>query len=141
MWSYDCEQDIVIYSDTILGEKAFEFNICNSDTSGVCPLFYKPDYGNYHFAVTQKSDKWYEIVYNTNQRGYLPANALFQFVGWDTFLKDYLTGIREKGKETIYTVETISGDSASVVEREGSTSKTIQWKTDNQLLIEILLLE
>lgn len=142
MWSYDCDQNLIIYSDTLFSNKVFDFNVCNDDTNVVCPLFYKPDYGIYHFAVIQNSDKWHEVVYNGDQRGYLPIDdSMFQFVDWDVFLKDYSAGIRKIGEETIYTVEEVSGDMVLVVEEAGTTRKTIQWRDKSQLLIEVLLLE
>jgi len=141
VWNYDCDKNVIIFNDTLLTKKIYDFNVCNSEYNGVCPLFYKPDYGIYHFVVTKLSKKWYEIIYNGDKKGYILTNSVFQFVDWPTFLKDYSTGIREKGQKTIYIVETVNGDMVSVVEEGSNIKKNVHWKNKNQLLIDIFLLE
>ena len=141
MWNYDCDKNIIIFSDSLFKNEVYNFNVCNSAINEVCPFFYKPDYGIYHFVVTRLSCEWYEILYNNDKKGYIQANLLFKFVYWDTLLKDYSTGIRNKGQKTIYSVKDVSGDTISVVEKANGIVKTIKWKNKNQLLIEIALLE
>lgn len=141
IWNYDCDRRIVIFNDSLLRNKVHVFNVCNSDVNEICPFFYKPDYGIYHFVVTKFSDQWYEILYNGDQKGYVQANLAFKFVYWDTLLKDYSAGIREKGQKTIYYVKNVSGDTVLVVEKGNNIVKTIKWKNNNQLLIDIALLE
>jgi hypothetical protein len=141
VWDYDCDKNIVIFGDTLLTKKIYDFNACNNDKNSVCPLFYKSDYGIYHFIVAKVATKWYEIIYNSDKKGYIPANSVFQFVNWNTFLVDYATGIREKGQKEIYSVKSVNGDTVFAVEEESNINKKLRWKDKNKLLIDIFLLE
>ncbi|MDR1876287.1 MAG: hypothetical protein LBQ84_01540 [Flavobacteriaceae bacterium] len=141
VWDYDCDKNIVIFNDSLLTKKTYDFNVCNNNKNDVCPLFYKPDYGIYHFIVTKLSTKWYEIIYNADKKGYISANSVFQFVDWHTFLIDYSTGIREKGQKTIYSIQSVNGDIVSVVEEENNITNKLRWKDKNKLLIDIFSLE
>ncbi|HHT22356.1 MAG TPA: hypothetical protein GXZ87_03440 [Bacteroidales bacterium] len=141
MWNYDCDKNIIIFSDSLLKNEVYNFNICNNAINEICPFFYKPDYGIYHFVVTRLSDEWYEILYNNDKKGYIQANLIFKFVYWDTLLKDYSTGIREKKTGIIYSVKKVSEDTLLVVEKDNNIERVIKWRNKNQLLIDIALLE
>lgn len=54
----------------------------------VFPYFLKPDYGLYHFICLAKTEKYYKVLVNDNDIGYIPNDASFNFITWDSILKD-----------------------------------------------------
>ena len=141
VWNYVCDKNIIIYSDIDLKNKICDFNVCNNKQNAICPLFFKPDYGIFHFVVTMSSKKMYRIIYNDNKVGYISAKSVFNFVNWNRFLVNDATGIRVKGQNSIYKVKSVNGDLVSVVDEETNGQKKLIWKNKNKLLIDILLLE
>jgi len=141
VWNYVCDKNIIIYSDIDLKNKIYDFNVCNNAQNAICPLFFKSDYGIFHFVVTMSSKKMYKIIYNDNKIGYISANSVFNFVNWNSFLVNYTTGIRVKGQNFIYKVKYVNGNLVSVVDEETNRQKKLIWKNKNKLLIDILLFE
>jgi hypothetical protein len=141
VWNYDCNKNIIIYQDSLLKTKVYDFNVCKNDQIHPCPLFYKIDYGIYHFVVTNFTKKWCKIIYNGNQYGYIAMDSTFEFVYWDKFLQNYSTGIREKGQNDIFNVNIVKDDTIYAINLGKNTKGNILWRKNNKLLIDIFLLD
>ncbi len=55
-------------------------------TDKVFPFFYKPDYGLYHFICLEKNEKYYKILINDTEIGFIPNNQNYIFKSWETIL-------------------------------------------------------
>ena len=55
-------------------------------TNNIFPFFYKPDYGLYHFICIEKNKKYYKILINDTEIGYIPNNQNYFFKSWETLL-------------------------------------------------------
>ncbi|MDD3630621.1 MAG: hypothetical protein PHF55_06345 [Bacteroidales bacterium] len=141
VWNYDCNKNIIIYQDSLLKTKVYDFNVCKNDQNYPCPLFYKIDYGIYHFVVINFTKKWCKIIYNGNQYGYIAMDSTFEFVYWDKFLQKYSTGIREKRQNDIFNVNLVKDDTIYAINLVKNTKRNILWRKNNKLLIDIFLLE
>jgi hypothetical protein len=55
-------------------------------TDKIFPFFYKPDYGLYHFICLEKNSKYYKILINDTEIGFIPNNENYIFKEWETIL-------------------------------------------------------
>ena len=55
-------------------------------TDKIFPFFYKPDYGLYHFICLEKNAKYYKILINDSEIGFIPNNKNYIFKTWETIL-------------------------------------------------------
>ena len=55
-------------------------------TNKIFPFFYKPDYGLYHFICLEKNSKYYKILLNDSEIGFIPNNENYIFKNWETIL-------------------------------------------------------
>ncbi|TXD53157.1 MULTISPECIES: hypothetical protein [unclassified Polaribacter] len=55
-------------------------------TNKIFPYFYKPDYGLYHFICLEKNSKYYKILINNSEIGFIPNNEKYIFKTWETIL-------------------------------------------------------
>lgn len=138
-WENDCDHSLVIYSEQELKNKVTEFNIC-TDTIKVCPLFFKPDYGIFHFVLLKQEKKSYKIIYNDNSIGYIAMEPAWRFAPWDSFLKNESTSVRIKDSNQIYQVQKVSGDYIDLITEDGVITRNIRWRKNNEIWIEIQLL-
>ena len=67
-----------IYTNSKLTEKIH--------TKKIFPFFYKPDYGLYHFICLEKNNKYYKILINDTEIGFIPNNKKYFFKTWETLL-------------------------------------------------------
>ena len=55
-------------------------------TTKIFPFFYKPDYGLYHFICLEKNSKYFKILINDSEIGFIPNNGKYIFKTWETIL-------------------------------------------------------
>ena len=55
-------------------------------TNKIFPYFYKPDYGLYHFICLEKNSKYFKILINDSEIGFIPNNEKYIFKTWETIL-------------------------------------------------------
>ncbi|MGW9686760.1 hypothetical protein [Flagellimonas sp. 2504JD1-5] len=140
VWNYDCSKKISLYEDQKLSLKFDDFNFCD-ETYGICPLFYKPDYGIMHFAVIEVVEDVYKIIYNKVDSKYLSKDSPFKYYTWaDFFESDKISAIRIKKENKLYKIESFKDDFLIVTDVDGQTPHKIKWRDSNNLLIDIMLL-
>ena len=60
--------------------------ISKIETTKIFPFFYKPDYGLYHFICLEKNSKYFKILINDSEIGFIPNNGKYIFKTWETIL-------------------------------------------------------
>ncbi len=55
-------------------------------TDEIFPFFYKPDYGLYHFICLEKNKRYFKILINDSEIGFIPNNGNYIFKTWETIL-------------------------------------------------------
>jgi hypothetical protein len=55
-------------------------------TDEIFPFFYKPDYGLYHFICLEKNKRYFKILINDSEIGFIPNNGKYIFKTWETIL-------------------------------------------------------
>lgn len=140
IWDGNCDAELQLFDNSKLEHPKFQSNFCET-MSGICPLFFKQDYGIFHFVVLEKLDDCYLVSYNGGKdQGYIPISPYQKFVTWDSFLKEDVIAVREKGNlENSYKILSVKGNSLIVMD-ENSVKKEIIWTADGKLLVEISLL-
>ncbi|MGV4461248.1 hypothetical protein ACQ1Q5_06915 [Ornithobacterium rhinotracheale] len=138
-WNYKCD-DIIFFQDSLLRRPISKVNFCNKGIPPICPLLYKPDYGIIYFVVKNKKSNYYEIIYNTNKIAFLPKDNIFQYISWEKFLTEEVTGIKKLGKNTMYSVLSVNGDSILIKDMDTEKKESFKWKENDKLTIELISL-
>lgn len=146
-----------LYSDTLAQKSVKIENIENQNI--IIPLIYKPDYSIFYMVVEEKLDKWYKIIYNYNEIGYVLSEE-FTFYTWENLLKN-TKGITAKegytdknnkqsitqlSEQDFYLIEKIDSDwiyirkeiEDEVVEENGYW---VKWRNKNKLNVRPIFLD
>ncbi|MFY9241869.1 MAG: hypothetical protein WAO74_02455 [Polaribacter sp.] len=106
-----------IFSDSLLTKRI--------KTDKIIPFFYKPDYGLYHFICLEKYGKYYKILINDSEIGFVPNDRNYIFKTWDAILMsasvqriDKLNLFKNKPNEsdTNYVINTCKNDVLKVID-------------------------
>ncbi len=139
--------------------------------SEVSPMYFKPDYGLYHFKCIEKGPKYYKVYINDNQIGFLPNHKVFCFRSWDSMIQgtwverisrqneiwsECCTESRKLKNECfldrLYVFEIVevkneywahisfSDACATDGDYDDFEYGWIQWRTEKELLVDLLLL-
>ena len=138
LWNFNCDENISFYNDKNLKQKEIEINFCEKINQVLCPLFYKPDYGIMHFAVTTVYPKSYEIILNYSEKRFISKRSSFIFVGWEAFFKKHVTSIRKNNIS--YEVLSYDGVYLNCLNLSNKKKEKLRWKKDNLILVDVTLL-
>lgn len=140
LWNGDCDAELQLFDNSKLEHPKFQSSLCET-INGICPFFFKQDYGIFHFVVLEKLNDCYLVSYNGGKdQGYIPINPYQKFVTWNSFLKENVISVREKGNlENFYKIISVNGNSLKVKD-ENNVKKEIIWTANGKLLVRIILL-
>lgn len=138
VWEGECDSTITFYKG-IDKKNKLEVNLCAKNIP-FCPIFYKPDYSIFSLSVDSILTDFYRVNVDVNDKLYIKKDSNFVFYKWDKFLKDIATGFTEVGDTNVLKVLKVKGQFIQGSYLETNIKKTIQWKKDNKLLIDVLLL-
>ncbi len=139
LWDGICNTNLKLFGKPDFSNIILSSNFCEP-IDRICPLFYKQDYGIFHFVVLKKIKNGYLISYNSgNKQAYVPNNEHQEFVDWNSFLTKNATGVRQKNGTEIYEVISVNGNFLKVKD-ENKKEKVIRWNDSGKLLIEVTLL-
>ncbi len=76
------------FDDNNPPQNIFSDKACSikSDSKNIFPFFRKPDYGLYHFICLEKTERYYKVLINDSEIGFIPNNTDFYFKTWSTLL-------------------------------------------------------
>lgn len=141
IWDFDCEDETVFYNDAFLKDIRGKYNFCGK-VDGICPLFYKPDYGIMHFVVTEINDLSYRLIINKSEYVYIKKTTNFEFKNWkDFFEKEEISVSNKDGNNILYDILSYDGDFLNVINSSNKETKKIKWRDGNRLLLNFHLLK
>jgi hypothetical protein len=108
-----------IFEDSLLQHKKGSYVLDNvREKDGICPLFYKPDYGVLTYVCISKNKKYYTIIINEKEVKYMPIANGNTFITWHDYILKY--SIRSQSNAFL----TAPNDNAETVsiDKEGTDS-------------------
>lgn len=156
--TYSPNDKVTFYNDNKLSNKSEDFFITQPNSIRF-PKFYKPDYGICYFVCLEKTANYFKILVNEKDVKFIGTDSNSTFINWPKLLLKS-TGIRVLNinqhfyiqaftesllanikPDHILTVISVKNDWVEIKDQITKNVGWFQWKKNDQLTIEILLLE
>ena len=146
-----------VTKENFMIEDNIKINV-NKVPSSMSPIFYKPDYGVVYFVAVAFEGDYYVIEGRNAEKFKIKDNSSVKILEWKEFMMKRVTGIGKSentskymyikpSKESVKSL-IISFDELEIKDVEGNWMKIknpkgegwIEWRNENELLIEVSLL-
>ncbi|WP_345237395.1 hypothetical protein, partial [Hymenobacter saemangeumensis] len=74
-----------LLTDTLARRDMYQYEGTEESTD-ICPMFFKPDYGIMHFVCVRTTAKAYRVLINFSVIKYLPRTKEYKFWTWDEYI-------------------------------------------------------
>lgn len=154
----DVSEKITLYNDASCNKIKKKDATLGKD---IIPLLNKIDYSILFFVCVEKNDKFYKIVISSGTYSYLKASNKLIFYNWNDFLKNQVSSVESKNKNSnpLYNkikgkqikfnnlqdddeieITAIKDDWLNINNTTINKKYWIKWKEKNELLIYLNLL-